>query len=1091
MHGRVEDFARPAVLTLETKKKNGLIVGRRNGIGLNHRICVLLTPVALMLPLGAMAEANSMRFIVPSATAPKALNFISRRSKSPILYPNDLVEAIQVEGFECNCTVEEVVGRIIEGHNLTVSRTDFDVYVITATPPPTNSGVGNLNSSKKNALLAGAASVAIIGSGTASAQDQTEPVAPTEVEEERVYETVVVKGIRKSLQTARATKRNSQSIVDSIAPEDIGKLPDTNLAESLQRISGVSIDRSGGEGQFITVRGFGPEFNTVLVNGRQIASEDLSRAFAFDTIASELVSGIDVYKSPTANFQSGGIGSTVNIRTARPFDFDGFRLAGNVAATYEENSEEVTPKLSGLVSQVSEDGKFGVLASAAYSRRDTRLDDARTDGWLENVDIPQSEINGGAGFTGNIFSPRNFDNRVTFEERERIGGTLVLQYRPSDDVEVTLEGLYSKFDIETDTTSFGHWFTAPNIENATVDANGTVTDLYQEVGLATDFHSKKFDRLTETYSLSGNVEWQVSDALQLSFDGHYSNAMRDPNNGGGDQLSLIGYANRVQFQSDNAILPWVSLFDTANPNIYSGQQEIDGVAYDPSVTPAGVSNYLDTANSRAHVMLRRGFGIEDEVLQLKTDGVWEDGRATGLTSLKAGVQYSQQTKTIDRWDNERIGIHCAFCGYPDSPVIPADSQFVFDAGDDFLSGVSGSNRLFTQWLAHDGEAQFAFLEGVSGLSFDAERRGISYEVEESTISGYLQGEFVDDIAGMPFTAVAGVRLESTDVTVTGTDEPITRLVILDQTELLAERSAAVPVSFGTDYMALLPNVSFRLDITDNITARLAASQTITRPTLSALSPVLNVTTTRQGGDLRAEGGNPALEPFKSDNIDLSFEYYYGDADYISIGLFQKDVADFIVTGQLQETVLTDTGAILTDPSTGTDTSAPDAADGNAVFTVARPINGENATVRGIEASIQHTFGESGFGFQLNGTLVDGDAELDPADLTQIFALTGLSDSLNAVAYYDKGPFEARLAWSWRDEFLQSLSQLNGNGVTYVQAFDQLDFSASYDVNDQIELYVEGLNLTDEYLIKRGRFENHFLFAQDSGRRFNIGARVNF
>ncbi len=1091
MRFRVEDFQRPNVLISEIKKNRDLIEGRRNGIGRHHRIGVILAPLAMLLPAESAADINSMRFVVPTGEASAALNFVSRRSKSPILYPNDLVEDIQVDGFECVCTVEEVVGRIIEGQNLTVSRTDFDVYVITTTATPAKIGVGNLKNSKKNALLAGAASVAIIGSGSASAQDQSDATAATQVADERVYDTVVVTGIRKSLQTARATKRNSQSIVDSIAPEDIGKLPDTNLAESLQRISGVSIDRSGGEGQFITVRGFGPEFNTVLVNGRQIASEDLSRAFAFDTIASELVSGIDVYKSPTANFQSGGIGSTVNIRTARPFDFDGFRLAGNVAATYEENSEEVTPKLSGLVSNVTEDGKFGVLASAAYSRRDTRLDDARTDGWLENVGIPQSEINGGAGFAGNIFSPRNFDNRVTFEERERIGGTLVLQYRPSEDIEVTLEGLYSKFDIKTDTTSFGHWFTAPNIEDATVDANGTVIDLYQEVGLATDFHSKKFDRLTETYSLSGNVEWQVSDALSMSFDGHYSNATRDPNNGGGDQLSLIGYANRVQFQSDNSVLPWVSLFDSASPSIYSGQQEIDGVAYDPAVTPAGVSNYLDTANSRAHVMLRRGFGVEDEVVQLKTDAVWEDGRATGLTSIKAGVQYSQQTKAIDRWDNERIGIHCAFCGYPDSPVIPADSQFVFDAGDDFLSGVSGSDRLFTQWLAHNGEAQFAFLEEVSGLNFDAERRGISYEVEESTISGYVQGEFSDDVAGMPFTAVAGVRLEGTDVSVNGTDEPITRLVILDQTELLAERSAAEPVSFGTDYMALLPNISFRLDVTDNITARLAASQTITRPTLSALSPVLNVTTTRQGGDLRAEGGNPGLEPFKSDNIDLSFEYYYGDADYVSIGLFQKDVSDFIVTGQLQETVFTNAGAVLTDPSTGTDTNAPDAADGDAVFTVARPINGENATVRGIEASIQHTFGETGFGFQLNGTLVDGDAELDPSDLSQIFALTGLSDSINAVGYYDKGPFEVRLAWSWRDEFLQSLSQLNGNGVTYVQAYDQLDLSASYDVSDGIEVYFEGLNLTDEYLIKRGRFENHFLFAQDSGRRFNIGARLNF
>jgi len=229
----------------------------------------------------------------------------------------------------------------------------------------------------------------------------------------------------------------------------------------------------------------------------------------------------------------------------------------------------------------------------SYSKRDTRLNQVQSDGWLENVGVPQAEINNGAGFGGNIFSPRNLDNKVTFEERKRLNGNLVLQFAPNDDLEVTVDALYSDFNIDTDATSFGHWFTAPNVTDVTLDSNGTVIDLYQEVGLATDFHSKTFDRLTETISLGLNLNKNFSNTLTGSIDASFSKAEREANNGGGNQLTLIGYANRVRFQSDNEILPWVSDFAEANPNIYSGQQEIDGVAYQAGTTPAGAGHYLD------------------------------------------------------------------------------------------------------------------------------------------------------------------------------------------------------------------------------------------------------------------------------------------------------------------------------------------------------------------------------------------------------------------------------------------------------------------------------------------------------------------
>jgi len=905
--------------------------------------------------------------------------------------------------------------------------------------------------------------------------------------QEPVLEEVVIVGLKGSLQRGMDVKRDAGGVVDSISAEGIGKFPDTNLAESLQRIPGVSIDRSGGEGQSITVRGFGPQFNTVLINGRQIASESQTRGFSFDTVATELVSGIDVHKTANVTQQSGGIGSTVNIRTARPFDTMGLNIAGSIKGSYEENSEETTPMVSGLISNTFADDTIGVLLQVSRQERDVRIDSARTDGWLENVGIPQSELNGGAGAKGNIFSPRNYDLRVGTEERERTNANLVLQWQATDNVEATLDYLYSDFDIENETTSYGHWFTAPNIENAVTDANGTVIDLYQEVGLATDFHAKTFSRLTETDDFGLNVNWNVNESLSLSFDAHRSTAEREANNGGEDQLSLIGYANRVRFQSDNKTLPWASGFQAANPDIYSGQQELDGEAYNPAVTPDGVSDYLDPANGRAHVMLRRGWEVEDEVDQFKIDGIWDEGSTQGLVAAKFGVAYSNQTKDLTRWDNEGEGIHCTFCGYPDDPDIPDEFQRVFDAGSDFLEEVGGSGRTPARWLQHDGEQQFAYLESVSGLDFDAVERDNSYSVEEETLAAYLDIEMAGELAGMPLSMIAGVRYEETDVTVDGTEAPIESLVVLDETEMLATYGPASPISAETDYNKLLPAVSLKLDVTDEWVARFAASRTITRPTLSSMAPVTNIGTTRQGGNLTATSGNPALKPFESDNLDLSLEYYYGDTSYVSLGYFQKNVSNFIVNTVENRTFVTSDG-LLKDPSTGNDPSNPDPADEVAVFAVTVPNNGEDAEVTGWEFAVQHYFGESGFGAIFNMTMVDSDSELDPADTSQKFAVTGLSDSLNLVGFYEKGPWQARLAFNQREEFLQDLTQVNGDGVQFVDDYEQWDFSASYDFTDNVSVFFEAINLTEEVVTKHGRFSNHFLLAEDAGRRFALGVR---
>lgn len=1019
-----------------------------------------------------------IHFDIPQQRADLALTAFAEQANLTLIFPYEKVSEITANRLIGEYSIEEAIARLLANTPVRMAVSANGQLSIIAEQAG-ESGTVHKRNKLSHAVMTFMATM--FGAREGLAQEV----------EQGVLEEVTVTGIRASMTRSRDVKREAGGVVDAISSEDIGKFPDTNLAESLQRISGVSIDRSGGEGQAITVRGFGPEFNTVLVNGRQIASEDMSRGFSFDTLASELVSGIVVHKTSTASMQSGGIGSTVNITTARPLDIGEFRIAGSIKELYDENSEHTTPQASLLISDTFAEDRFGVLLALSYQERQTRLNQAQTDGWLENTDIRQSEINGGAGWSGNTFLARNYDHKVTFEERTRKGGNLVLQFSPSDSVRLTADALYSDFDIKTDATSFGHWFTAPNLEDVVTDANGTVIDLYQEVGLATDMHAKKFDRLTETSSYGFNVSWNVNESFNLSFDVNTSNAERDANNGGGDQLSLIGYANRVRLQlMPGEILPYASGFESADPSIYSGQQEIDGVAYNPAVTPAGVSDYLDTSNSRAHVMLRRGWAVDDDIDQFKIDGTWNEGETSGLTRAKVGVMLSQETKALERWDNEGAGIHCTFCGYPDNPLRQTD-QWVFDAGNDFLSSVSGHSRMPHRWLRHNGEAQFAYLEGISGVSFDAVKRDNSFVVDEETRAVYLELDFAGELAGMPIVATAGARYESTDVEVDGTQAPVVRLNILDATEMLASFGPAQSISAKTDYDALLPNFSVKLDITDTLVARFAVSQTITRPTLENMAPVTTLVTTRQGGNLAAASGNPELVPFESDNIDLSLEWYYNPSSYVAAGYFQKDVNNFIITGTEDRTFELPGGGVLLDPSTGTDVSAPDAADTPAVFTVTLPSNGETAKVTGVELSALHTFGESGFGVMANATFVDSDAELDVADITQSFAVTGLSDSLNLVGFFEKGPYQVRVAYNEREEFLQSLTQRNGDGVVFVDDYYQWDISGSYDISDHLTVFFEGLNLTDEVVTKHGRFRNHFLLAEDSGRRFALGIRATF
>jgi iron complex outermembrane receptor protein len=1034
----------------------------------------------LLLATPGRANADPAQFDIAPQPLPDALKNFATQAKMQLLYRYDIVSRATANPVTGRLEKHVALEQMLRGTGLEAIYSGESTATIRliSTSEKTTSGTKAASGPTSSPPISSTAYDKYSGY-IRLAQAETSP-QPAQGAASDGLEEVVVTGLRHSLVNAMTIKRDSLGIVDAIAPQDIGKLPDTNLAESLQRITGVSIDRSGGEGAFVTVRGFGPEFNTVLVNGRQIAtptdpSQASGRAFSFDTLASELVSGVEVFKSSPARLQSGGVGSTIDVKTARPFDYSGFKFAGSADANYEENSKKAAPDASFLVSDRFADGNLGVLLSGSYQRRKDRLNQAQTDGWIVNGGTPTSSINGGAGVAitasnpqGNLFIPQNFDSKVTFEDRERIGGTLVLQYKVSDDLTITADSLYSRFRNTTDARSYGHWFTPSNLTNVVTDANGTAIDLTQGVGMASDFHDKKFDKKTDT-SVSGlNADWKISDRIQLNLDGSYSHGKEDPNGGAESELALLGYPNQtIRYRSDGSILPYNTGFilPTSGPN-------------------AGVVG--GTHPLFEHVMLLRGYGVTDTVGQLHADLVIKgDSPTEGLVNVRLGGFFSHDKKDTALYSNDG-GTGCTTCGYnfPSPASIPIG---VFSAGSNFLSGVSGSNRLPTQWLTFDGPSLFNAItqEQPPGFTFAPPRVNDSL-VKERVFGGYFEAEFAGNLLDRPFDTVVGVRVEDTQETVSGLATQFLELTKLanDATQYGVSTAGTATVSSTNSYTDVLPTMSFRWRVTDTFTARFAASQTMTRPTLEQLSPVTTLVTLRPG-NFAAASGNPDLKPFRSNNLDLSFEYYYGDSNYVSLGAFYKNVSNFIVLNQTTGTVKNSAGTPLLDPGSGLP----------AQFTITAPANGETAVVKGLEAAVQHAFGDTGFGVQINGTYAHSDKELNPADLTNKFALTGLSNSANGVLFYDKYGFEARAAVNWRDHFLQYLSPppLNGAGqaVTQVRSRYQLDASTTYHINKNFAVYVEGANLTNTYVLKYAYYQNQFLYAEDSGRRWKLGFRAAF
>lgn len=846
-----------------------------------------------------------------------------------------------------------------------------------------------------------------------------------------------------SLQKALITKRASAGAVDTILAEDIADFPDQNLAESLQRIPGIAISRDAGQGREITVRGLNSSFTRVQLNGMQAQSLSAgpggvrkSRAFDFNVFASELFSQLTVHKTSSAEIEEGTLGATVDLTTGRPFDFNDNVTAINVQGTYNDQSEEADPRLSALTSYTNDDRSFGILVSASFSSQLISNVGSDTGRWEDDGFCTDSSCLGTQDEDlSSYWHPRfpRFADKT--HELDRTGITASVQFAPSDDTTITVDALYSKIEAQRlepfmQAISLARTNSSgvgqTYLTDYTIDGNDSII---AATAHDVDIRSENFESNWESEftQFSVDVEHHFNDDLKVNL--------------------LVGTSESVLDNRETTIIyEHFSVNDSRRTLDYADSTSAVTYDFTNQMSPS-MSYSFDTANPANWELSE----YRDRIYDAKSS--YDNARAdfeyilNDAITLKGGVTYKDYLYSIagsradgtfasadaadGTVDNVAFGIS--------NVVTAADGNVVNFGGQSFFMA---DNAQLPQFLASGGWSY-------------APRGGDTYAVSEENLSYFLQADFFYPIGDMDLRGNAGVRYATTDVESTG-------LVNGD------------PTSVKNDYSDTLPSLNLALDVTEDVVLRASYADVMSRPGLSTLSPGGSV----DPFNLTVSYGNPFIDPFRATNYDLSAEYYFDEGALLSLAYFIKDIESFPTS----ETVTLNWQEVgLPDSVLGGQANIVNNSD----FEVRRSINGGGGKLDGYEVQYQQKLDflpgpqwVQNFGVLANMTFVDADVNL-----------TGQSDrSSNFTVYWEDEVFSARISMANRSEFTTSFNS-NPNKQRYVDGTTHIDFSASYNVSENLKISIEGINLTDEPIVAMvspnvgGRVWN----VTQTGRQFFIGA----
>jgi iron complex outermembrane receptor protein len=875
--------------------------------------------------------------------------------------------------------------------------------------------------------------------------------ADNAAEQAEDIETIEVTGIRASNKKNLNTKRFATSIVDAISAEDIGKFPDKNVAESLQRIAGVSITRDFGEGEKVSIRGTAPQLNRTLINGQNVAStkwwalEPSSRSFNYSLLPSELVSSLEVYKSPEAKIDEGAIGGTVILRTRKPLDLEAGSGFGSAGVRYNDKTESSDPQVSGLYSWKNEDETFGVLASVVFQGREQRRDGLEAFGWFD-ADRADTAASIGKSVPGWDYETNTgktaswnwgMGSAYFTQERDRVATDFTFQYRPTDALDLTLNLINSK--LEQTNTNFNYisahgwaaympctpWNPESDFDLCAkiqdyeiTDPDGVAALTSYTIG-ANGYGDNQLNQMQESFSRQSTLKTSVID-FDVNYTGdnyliHFQTGVTEAT-GGYDREDMINFgraSGSVVDISDNGLIN------------FSFPEELGGA---PTDTYEDFDFRAYRWNSRPE---------EDKEFYAQADFKYEiEGDV--ISSVETGLKMRDK-------EHSQSGVTTEGQDYS---TLLAQNPSNFHGGmSPVLHGSVSNSGTLDEYRLYDINKIRAAADAVAGIT-PTEDKGNVYKLEEDIVAAYVQANIeMGDLRGN-----VGVRYVSTDVK-SGAYE-------LTSGEWFTEESS---------YSDVLPSLNLSYNVTPDLIVRGAASKTIARANYADLASTRTLDPNLQGS-----GGNSKLKPYEATNMDLSVEWYFGEEGLLSFALFNKDIDSFIYNSTQDVTVSYDCNQ---DGTLAPGETCP--------FRISGPVNGANAKNSGYEISFQMPLGEN-FGVITNYTYSDAEGEDENGETID---LAGNSkNTINLTGYFENDKWSARVSYNSRSSYLTGFTF---GGANTHDDYDQVDASISYNISENWGVSLEAQNLTDSEVFHYQGQKYRPIGLYTFGRSFYLSTNFKF
>ncbi|WP_435274135.1 TonB-dependent receptor [Psychrobium sp. nBUS_13] len=893
-------------------------------------------------------------------------------------------------------------------------------------------------------------------------------------------ETISVTGVRSSLTSALNAKKGAEFISDSIIAEEIGKSSDENIAQALSRISGVSLDRGEGDNQTITVRGVQASLNDIKLNGVSMTSNTDNQAVDLSLFSADILSRIDVVKSPAANQEEGSLGASINLRTRAPLSSNKNVNVVSMEARYNELTQESTPRFSysGLY-QFSD--TVGIAGSLFHDKQSVRKEEFSTNGW----DVRSDEVygNGLDGAINALTGETLPDNtaalmadsaklRVNLDEKLKQGGTFTLQVRPTDSTDIRFDASFSRQEID-------HIHSQTRLNN--LHRNGLVTIMPGDDSRASTVTSA-FSKKPGTQAQ--NSQWtNTTDTLIAGLEVEHAigeNWM---------MRARVGYSDTSQQWSDSYKVNWWSKAANSPSNDASdwcGVNYVAGPEGDSLPEFSFCQNWNNDDPSywqmgQARVQMR-------EVDDSKSGVYFDFSRSIDhdvITSVEFGVKYTDRSKAVvadeavKKWSQFEDGKTKIFADQVDGAV---DSSIT---GGEFLAGIAPAG-LATNWLSPDVNASIAlaYPNGTDGLFVASPLK--SWQVDETTYAAYVQANF--ELLGGDLTGNFGVRYAGTTVegkSHSGYEYPADIMFMVNGESVPAsDFDAPVAVFDDNDYGEWLPSVTVNYVLDDDIVLRASAARVMARPSIDDLNPNFRLKSTNMNETPEATGGNTQLAPYLADQVDLSAEWYFEEGALLSAALFYKDFKSFSYDSSVfREFKNPIDGNCIVDRSGLDETEQLTATSPCANVQYRTTINGASADIKGLEMAYQQHYDFlpglfKHLGTSINYTYADSAAIVDPDNGANPYNglpfINTSKHSANATLYWENDSMSFRLAYAYRTKALVGIT--SGNSSKIRDDRGTLDFSANFDITKRLKLSLSAMNLTESY----DRTFNVLTAPEDSG-----------